>query len=43
MPNIQKALGVLFESDYYIARKPNYLMNDVHFDRFCYDLISLLG
>jgi len=50
---IKKALGVLYDTDYYVAKRakpgqPNsgegiYLKPHVFFDRFCFDLVSLLG
>lgn len=39
----RKALGVLYDNDYYTAKKPEYLKDNVFFDRFCFDIISLLG
>ncbi len=39
----KKALGVLYETDYYIAKKPEFPKDNVFFDRFCFDTISLLG
>ncbi len=48
----KRALGVLYETDYYIAKIPpkgasneagTYLKPNVFFDRFCFDIISLLG
>ncbi|CDW77372.1 UNKNOWN [Stylonychia lemnae] len=39
----RKAYGVLFETDYYTAKKPEYLKNSVFFDRFCFDIISMMG
>eukprot|EP00347_Sterkiella_histriomuscorum_P002488 403367956 len=38
-----KTLGILYDTDYYTAKKPDYLKNVVFFDRFCFDMISLLG
>jgi hypothetical protein len=50
---IKKALGILYETDYYVAKRANpknssngegaYLKPHVFFDRFCFDLVSLLG
>jgi hypothetical protein len=50
---IKKALGVMYETDYYVAKRGNnkgssngegaYLKPHVFFDRFCFDLVSLLG
>ena len=40
---IRKALGILYDTDYYIAKKPEYHKESVFFDRFCFDTISLLG
>ena len=46
------ALGILYETDYYVAKKAHdksatgaggYLKPYVFFDRFCFDIISLLG
>ena len=45
----KRALGVLFETDYYVAKKGEegedgaYLKEHVFFDRFCFDMVSLLG
>lgn len=59
----KRALGVLYETDYYVAKKGGvqnspssssldhgapdqsggYLKPHVFFDRFCFDIISLLG
>jgi predicted ATPase len=48
----KRSLGVLYETDYYIAKIPpkgasneagTYLKPNVFFDRFCFDIISLLG
>ena len=43
MPIFEVALGVYFQSTYYVAKKPSYKAETVHFDRFCYDFISLFG
>jgi len=52
---VKKALGILYETDYYVAKRANpknqnssagegaYLKPHVFFDRFCFDLVSLLG
>ncbi len=39
----RKALGILYDTDYYIAKKPDYLKDHVFFDRFCFDFVSMLG
>jgi hypothetical protein len=61
----KRTLGVLYETDYYVAKKPatsnvsghsfdpnstsgtapvgGYLKPFVFFDRFCFDMVSLLG
>jgi hypothetical protein len=43
----KRALGVLYETDYYVAKKPedssSYNKTHVFFDRFCFDMVSLLG
>ena len=48
----KRALGVLYETDYYVAKKATmntedgnggYLKPHVFFDRFCFDILSLLG
>ena len=36
-------LGFFFKSSYYVARMQNYRKDFVTFDRFCFDLFSLLG
>jgi len=43
MPVYEVALGVYYQSSYYIAKRPVYKAETVHFDRFCYDFISLFG
>ena len=43
MPLFEIALGVYYQSSYYIAKRPVYKAETVHFDRFSYDLISLFG
>jgi len=46
---VKKALGALYETDYYVAKRGGakgegaYLKPHVFFDRFCFDIISLLG
>ena len=48
----KRTLGVLYETDYYVAKKGEegteecqgaYLKEHVFFDRFCFDMVSLLG
>ena len=39
----QLALGVYYQSTYYVAKRPIYKAETVFFDRFCYDYISLFG
>ena len=39
----KRALGILYDNDYYVAKKPDYLKNHVFFDRYCFDVISLMG
>jgi hypothetical protein len=43
MPVIEKALGIYYQSSYYVARRPNYKAETVFFERFSYDFISMLG
>ena len=43
MPIFEVAMGIYFQSTYYVARRPQYKAETVHFDRFCYDFISLFG
>jgi len=43
MPVYEVALGVYYQSSYYISKRPVYKAETVHFDRFCYDFISLFG
>ena len=43
LPLFQKALGIYFFSDYYVARLDTFKGNSVHFNRFVYDLISMFG
>jgi hypothetical protein len=43
MPVFQIALGVYFQSSYYVAKAPVYKQDTVFFDRFCYDYVSLFG
>ena len=51
---VKKALGILYDTDYYVAKRGTnsknnqggegaYLKPHVFFDRFCFDLVSLLG
>lgn len=43
MPQIKKVLGAMFESDDFTAQKPQYCKNNIFFDRFCFDMVSLIG
>ena len=43
MPIYEVALGVYYQSSYYVARRPVYKAETVHFDRFSYDFVSLFG
>ena len=43
IPLFQKALGIYYYSDYYVARQETYRNMFVFFDRFVYDLISMFG
>ena len=43
LPQIKKALGAMYESDHFTAQKPQYCKDHIFFDRFCFDLVSLLG
>lgn len=43
IPLFEKALGVYYQSSYYVAKPPSYKAETVYFDRFCYDFISLFG
>jgi hypothetical protein len=36
-------LGAMYDSDEYIAKEPEYQRENIFFDRFCFDMISLLG
>ena len=40
---IKKVLGCLYETDQFVAQKPKYSSENLFFDRFCYDIVSLLG
>jgi hypothetical protein len=37
------ALGVYYQSSYYVAKYPVYKAQTVFFERFCYDFVSLFG
>lgn len=37
------ALGVYYQSSYYVAKHPVYKAETVFFERFCYDFVSLFG
>ena len=39
----QRALGIYYFSDYYVARQEVYKGRRVYFQRFVYDLISMFG
>jgi hypothetical protein len=43
IPVFEIALGVYYQSSYYVAKRPVYKGETVFFDRFCYDLVSLFG
>ena len=43
MPQFKKALGAMFDTDEFVAKNPTYNNEQVFFDRFCYDMVSLLG
>lgn len=43
IPLYQKAMGIYFYSDYYVAREDTYKNAFVFYDRFVYDLISMFG
>lgn len=43
IPVYERALGVYYQSSYYVAKRPDYRSETVFFDRFCYDFVSLLG
>lgn len=43
LPVFQRALGIYYFSDYYVARQEVYKSNKVYFKRFVYDLISMFG
>jgi hypothetical protein len=43
MPIYEIALGVYYQSSYYVAKAPVYKSETVFFERFCYDFVSLLG
>ena len=43
MPIFEIALGVYFQSSYYVAKRPTYKSDAVFFERFCYDYVSLFG
>lgn len=43
LPLFQRALGIYFFSDYYVAREDVYKGQKVYFSRFVYDLISMFG
>ena len=43
MPLFQRALGIYYFSNYYVARNEVYKNNKVYFSRFLYDIISMFG
>ena len=43
LPIFIKALGPMYDTDQYVARFPEYADSVIFFDRFCYDMVSLLG
>lgn len=43
MPHFKHVLGVLVDSDSFVAKRPEYPQNHIFFDRFCFDMVSLLG
>ena len=43
MQIFEVALGVYFQSSYYVAKRPVYKQDAVFFERFCYDYVSLFG
>ena len=43
LPLFQKALGIYFFSDYYVARSDTFKGKKVYLQRFIYDLISMFG
>jgi hypothetical protein len=43
MPVFEIAMGIYYQSTYYVAKKPTYKQDVVFFERFCYDYISLFG
>ena len=43
IPVFEVALGIYYQSSYYVAKRPVYKGETVFFDRFCYDLVSLFG
>ena len=43
LPIFIKALGAMYGTDHFVARKPGYANSVIFFDRFCHDMVSLLG
>lgn len=43
IPVFEHALGIYYQSSYYVAKRPIYKAETVFFDRFCYDFVSLFG
>ena len=43
MPLFQRALGIYYFSNYYVARNEVYKNDKVYFSRFLYDIISMFG
>ena len=33
----------MFDTDEFVAKSPDYINPHIFFDRFCYDMVSLLG
>jgi len=43
IPQFKKVLGAMFDTDEFVAQSPTYKNKHIFFDRFCYDMVSLLG
>ena len=40
---IKKGYGIYYNTDYYLTKKPEYTKDFINFERFSFDVISLVG
>lgn len=43
IPLLKKGYGVYYDTDYYVTKKPEYRKDYIKFERFSFDIISLVG